>query len=126
LILALFAWSAALGKILIVDNLRQWKIVVVDWCCMCKKSERFLGPSPAVLVISRPLLGVFGGVGSGLSSLFGVGGFDSSFKLDMGYVGGPLLLPPRPILLSSTVTGCSPQFLLGMSWRASSLVLSLR
>jgi hypothetical protein len=125
LILALFAWSAALGKILIVDNLRQWKIVVVDWCCMCKKSERFLGPSPAVQVISHPLLEVFGGIGSGPSSLFGVGGFDSSFKLDIGHVGGPLLLPPWPILLSSTVAGCSPQFLLGMSLEGSAVLFCL-
>jgi hypothetical protein len=29
---ALFAWSVALGKILTVDNLRKWNIVVVDWC----------------------------------------------------------------------------------------------
>jgi hypothetical protein len=35
---AYFAWFATLGKILIVDNLRKRKIVVVDCCCMCKKS----------------------------------------------------------------------------------------
>jgi hypothetical protein len=58
-----------------------------------------LGPGPAVQVISHPLPEVSSGVGSGLSSSFGVGGFDSSFKLDISHVGGPLLLPPRPILV---------------------------
>jgi hypothetical protein len=76
-----------------------------------------LGSSPAVQVISHPLPEVSSGVGSGLSSSFDVGGFDSSLKLDISHVGGPLLLLPRPILLSSTVTGCSPQFLSGMSRR---------
>jgi len=33
-----FAWSATLGKILTLDNLRKRRIIVVDWCCMCKKS----------------------------------------------------------------------------------------
>jgi len=27
----------ALGKILTYDNLRRSRIVVVEWCCMCKK-----------------------------------------------------------------------------------------
>jgi hypothetical protein len=34
---AFFIWSTALGKILSVYNLRKRNIVVVDWCCMCKK-----------------------------------------------------------------------------------------
>jgi hypothetical protein len=33
-----FSWSAALGKILTLNNLRKWHIIVVDWCCLCKKS----------------------------------------------------------------------------------------
>jgi hypothetical protein len=28
------------GKILTFDNLRKWQIIVVDWCCMCKKSRK--------------------------------------------------------------------------------------
>jgi hypothetical protein len=36
---AFFAWSVALGKILNMDNLRKWHVIVVDWCCMCKKNE---------------------------------------------------------------------------------------
>ena len=38
LTVAFFAWSAALGKILTLDNLRKQKIIVVDWCYMRKKS----------------------------------------------------------------------------------------
>jgi hypothetical protein len=33
-----FVWTAALGKILAHDNLRRRHIVVVEWCCMCKKN----------------------------------------------------------------------------------------
>jgi hypothetical protein len=35
---ACFGWTAALGKILTHDNLRKRNIVVVEWCCMCKKN----------------------------------------------------------------------------------------
>jgi hypothetical protein len=34
---AFYVWKAALGKILIHDNLRRHGIVVVEWCVMCKK-----------------------------------------------------------------------------------------
>jgi hypothetical protein len=34
---AFFVWTAALGKILTHDNLRRRRIVVVEWCVMCKK-----------------------------------------------------------------------------------------
>jgi hypothetical protein len=37
-----FAWSAALRKILIVYNLKKWNLIVIDWCCMCKKSEKIV------------------------------------------------------------------------------------
>ena len=33
-----FIWIAALRKIFTLDNLRRWKLVVVDWCCMCKRN----------------------------------------------------------------------------------------
>jgi hypothetical protein len=64
-------------------------------------------------------------IGSNPSSLFGVGGFDSSFKLDIGHVGSPLLLPPRPILLPSTVTSCSPQFSAGYVLEGSTVLFCL-
>jgi hypothetical protein len=35
---AFFPWSAALGKILAIDNLRK-HVIVVDRCCMCKRNE---------------------------------------------------------------------------------------
>jgi hypothetical protein len=34
---AFFAWTAALGKILTVDNLRKRKIIIVDRCYLCKR-----------------------------------------------------------------------------------------
>jgi len=35
---AFFVWSAALGKILTHDNLRKRNVIVMEWCCLCKKS----------------------------------------------------------------------------------------
>jgi hypothetical protein len=32
-------WSAALGKILTLDNLRKRHVIVINRCCMCKKIE---------------------------------------------------------------------------------------
>ena len=32
-----FVWSAALEKILTLDNLRKKQVVVINRCCMCKK-----------------------------------------------------------------------------------------
>ena len=35
-----FPWcvrTAAHGKILTMDNLCKWRIIIVDWCCMCKR-----------------------------------------------------------------------------------------
>jgi hypothetical protein len=34
---AFFVWSAALGKILTLDNLRKKQVVVINRCFMCKK-----------------------------------------------------------------------------------------
>ena len=36
---AFFSWTAALGKILTIENLWYKGVVVVDWCYTCKKSE---------------------------------------------------------------------------------------
>jgi hypothetical protein len=36
---AFFVWSAALGKILTLDNLRKRNLVLVNRCGMCKKEE---------------------------------------------------------------------------------------
>jgi len=34
---AFFTWSAALGRILTLDNLRKRHIIIVDRCCLCKR-----------------------------------------------------------------------------------------
>jgi hypothetical protein len=34
-----FAWSAALGKIFIVDNLKKRHIIIVNTCFLCKRDE---------------------------------------------------------------------------------------
>jgi hypothetical protein len=34
---AFFLWTAVWGKILTNDNLRKRRVVLVDWCCLCKK-----------------------------------------------------------------------------------------
>ena len=36
---AFFSWTAALSKILTIENLWYESVIVVDWCYMCKKSE---------------------------------------------------------------------------------------
>jgi hypothetical protein len=37
---AFFVWTAVLGKILTLDNLRKKNIIVTEWCCMCKHSGK--------------------------------------------------------------------------------------
>jgi len=39
---AFFVWSAALGNILTHDNLRKRNVIVMEWCCLCKKSGSLL------------------------------------------------------------------------------------
>ena len=34
---AIFSWAASLGKILSTNNLWKSGIIVLDWCCMCKR-----------------------------------------------------------------------------------------
>jgi hypothetical protein len=36
---AFFTWMTALDKILMIDNLRRQGLTLVNWCCLCKKSE---------------------------------------------------------------------------------------
>ena len=31
---AFILWTAALGKILNIDNLRKWRVIIMDWCSM--------------------------------------------------------------------------------------------
>ena len=37
-----FAWSAALSKILTLNNLRKRHVIVINRCCMCKRSEEMV------------------------------------------------------------------------------------
>jgi hypothetical protein len=39
---AFFAWTAALGKILTADNLKKWKIIIMDRCYLCKRDGEFV------------------------------------------------------------------------------------
>lgn len=38
LLVTFFRYTAALGRILMMDNLRM-RVLVMCWCCMCKMSE---------------------------------------------------------------------------------------
>ena len=44
---AFFVWTAALDHILTTDNLRRRRVIIMDWCCMCKNS----GESPSHLLL---------------------------------------------------------------------------
>jgi hypothetical protein len=39
---AFFVWSAALGKILTLDNLRKQHVIMINKCYMCKKTKKFV------------------------------------------------------------------------------------
>jgi hypothetical protein len=44
-----FAWLAALGKFLTMDNLTKQHVIVVYWYYMCKKSGKSSGKSLCLL-----------------------------------------------------------------------------
>jgi hypothetical protein len=33
-------WTTAFGKILTLYNLRKMHVIMMNWCCMCKKSAK--------------------------------------------------------------------------------------
>jgi hypothetical protein len=35
-------WTAVHEKILTLDNLRKRGVLVVQWCCMCKRGGKFI------------------------------------------------------------------------------------
>ena len=49
-----FLWTAALGRILTTDNLRR-RVVVVDWCCMCRRDGETIDHSLMHYPIAREL-----------------------------------------------------------------------
>ena len=36
--IAFFSWTAALEKLLTIDNLQKRNLIIIDWCCLCKQS----------------------------------------------------------------------------------------
>jgi hypothetical protein len=61
---AFFSWTAALGRLLTIDNLRKRHLILVDWCCMCKKSgesvDHLLLHCPMAWELWSMVLGLFG------------------------------------------------------------------
>ena len=47
----LFVWMAALGRILTNDSLRKRWLVIIDWCCGCKRA----GESTNHLLLHCPI-----------------------------------------------------------------------
>jgi hypothetical protein len=37
-----FIWTAALGGIVLVDNLKRRRFTLVNWCCLCKNNEKIV------------------------------------------------------------------------------------
>jgi hypothetical protein len=60
-----FVWTTTLGKILTLDNLRKRNAIVVNLCCMCKKSREFIDHLLLHCEVARELW-------SSLFNLFGV------------------------------------------------------
>jgi len=37
-----FGWPAALGKIVTMNNFCERHVIVIDWCCLCKRDVEFV------------------------------------------------------------------------------------
>jgi hypothetical protein len=86
-----FVWTAALGKILTVDNLRKRGVLVVGWCCMCKRNGESVDHLLLHCDVARELW-------SAIFSLFGVTWVMPETVLDMlvcwrGQMGNRSVLP---------------------------------
>ena len=61
---AFFSWTAALGRLLTIDNLQKRHLILVDWCCMCKRSgesvDHLLLHCPMAWDLWSMVLGLFG------------------------------------------------------------------
>jgi hypothetical protein len=60
-------WTVTLGKILNLDNLRKRRVIVVEWCCMCKRNVESIYNILLHCEVARELW-------SEIFSLFGVDG----------------------------------------------------
>jgi hypothetical protein len=56
--IAFFTWTAALGKILTIDNLRKRKVIITDWCCMCKRGGESVSHLLLHCTVSQELWGL--------------------------------------------------------------------
>uniref|UniRef100_A0A2N9HY77 Reverse transcriptase zinc-binding domain-containing protein n=1 Tax=Fagus sylvatica TaxID=28930 RepID=A0A2N9HY77_FAGSY len=80
--IAFFSWSAALGKILTIDNLRKRHLIIIDHCCLCKLSgesvDHLLLHCPFAREMWSMVFGLFedelGDALSGASALGGMAG----------------------------------------------------
>ena len=51
---AFFLFTAALVQILAVDNMRKRHVLVINWCCMCKRSAKMVDHlASSALVLER-------------------------------------------------------------------------
>ena len=61
---AFFVWIVALGKCLMIDNLRKRKVWILDWCYMCKSNgesvDHLFLPCPVAMDLWSMVLGLFG------------------------------------------------------------------
>ena len=61
---AFFVWIATLGTILAIDNLRKRKVLILDWCCLCKSNgesvDHFLLHFPIVFELWSMMFTLFG------------------------------------------------------------------
>ena len=61
---AFFVWTAALGKILTIDNLRKRKVKIIDWCYMCKCNgesvDHLMLHCPIISDLWSMIFGLFG------------------------------------------------------------------
>ena len=61
---AFFVWIVALGKCLIIDNLRKRKVWILDWCYMCKCNGELVDHlflhCPIAMDLWSMILGLFG------------------------------------------------------------------
>ena len=59
-----FCWTEAMGKIITVDDLRKRRILVIDWCCMCKLAweiiNHFASSFPCCLWAMEYIFTLFG------------------------------------------------------------------
>lgn len=37
-----FLWTKELGRVLTTDNLQRFQVVVIEWCCVCKKDGEII------------------------------------------------------------------------------------